>query len=94
MGKLYIIAHSFKDENKDYADFYNALKNGVDEYRHIMNGVWVVKTDKKAAELRDMLMPFMTFQERCCDLFFISELGDDRDGMIAKSYWEFFKKDE
>ena len=92
--KTYIITYTFRDPSKDYMDFYQKVKETVDDYRHILESAWVVKTDKTAKELRDELMPFMTFENRCCDMLFISELGEDRDGMIAKSYWEFFKEEK
>lgn len=92
--KRYIITYTFRDTSKDYMDFYNAIKTNVEDYRHIMECAWIVKTDKTAKELRDLLMPHMTFKDRCCDFLFVGELGKDVDGMIAKSYWEFMKDDD
>ena len=91
--KRYIITYTFRDMTRNFMDFYDAIKENVEDYRHIMESAWIVKTDKTAKELRDALMPFMTFKDHCCDFLFVGELGDDCDGMIAKSYWEFFKDD-
>ena len=92
--KKYIITYTFRDLTRDYMDFYQAIKENVEDYRHIMEDAWIVKTDKTAKELRDILMPYMTFSERSCDMLFVGELGKDLDGMIAKSYWEFMKDEE
>ena len=101
--KTYIITYNLKNPSKDYMPFYNAIKNNVDDYRHIMETVWVVKTDKTATELRDKLMPFMTFENYHCDTLFIAEINghtpESADGMIATSYWMFIndtggKKDD
>ena len=92
--KKYIISYTFRDPGKDYMEFYNAIKNNVGDYRHIMECAWIVKTDKTAKEIRDILIPYMTFKDRSCDMLFVGELGKDMDGMIAKSYWEFMKDDD
>lgn len=92
--KKYIIAYTLRDSTKDYMNFYSAIKTSVEDCRHIMESAWIVKTDKTAKELREILMPHMTFMDRSCDFLFIGELGEDLDGMIAKSYWKFIKDDE
>jgi hypothetical protein len=88
--KTYIVTYTLRDPGKDYMPLYNAIKNNVEDYRHIMESAWVVKMDKTAKELRDILIPHMSFSERSCDFLFIAEInGHTADGMIANSYWAF-----
>jgi hypothetical protein len=92
--KKYIIAYTLRDLTKDYMDFYSAIKTNVEDCRHIMESAWIVKTDKTANELRELLIPHLTFKDHSCDFLFIGELGEDFDGMLAMSYWKFMKDEE
>lgn len=98
--KTYIITYYLRNREKDYDGFYNAIKENMPEYRHVMESVWVVKSDKTAGEIVKLLSPHLYFLQSHCDMIFVGELDKENvDGMIAKSYWPFItdkeeKKDE
>lgn len=98
--KTYIIVYHFSSNVRNYMPFYDAIKENMPECRHIMETAWIVKSDKTATEIRDLLMPYLHFESFDCDSIFVGELDKENvDGMIAKSYWSFItdkeeKKDE
>ncbi len=80
--------------------FYDAIKENMPECRHIMETAWIVKSDKTATEIRDLLIPYLHFENYDCDTLFVAEIDKTNvEGMIAKSLWPFItdkveKKDE
>ena len=94
--KTYIITYQLRNREKAYDDFYNAIKENMPEYRHAMESVWIVRSDKTAGEIVKLLSPHLYFLQSHCDMIFVSEINKENvDGMIAKSYWPFITdKDE
>ena len=92
--KKYIIAYWFRNKARNYFPFYDALKENFPENRHVLEDMWVVKTDKSANEIYNALKSYLTFKDYDCDTIFVGELGDDWAGMIAKTHWKFIKDEE
>lgn len=70
--------------------FYDAIKENMPEYRHIMETTWIVKSDKTATEIRGLLMPYLHFENFDCDSIFVAEINKENvSGMLAKSFWPF-----
>lgn len=95
--KKYIITYHFHDNSRNYFPFYEAIKLNMPEYRHIIEGVWIVNSDKTAREIRELLLPHLHFAPYDCDSLFIAEINKENvSGMIGKSLWPFItdeKKD-
>ena len=93
--KTYIIAYNFSSNARNYMPFYDAIKENMPEYRHIIETAWIVKSDKTAAEIRDLLIPYLHFKNFNCDTLFVAEIDKTNvDGMIAKSFWPFITDKE
>ncbi len=53
----YIIGYDLR-KNKDYESLYEAIKSfGI--YAHILESQWAIVTDKKAVEVRNLLLTHM-----------------------------------
>ena len=87
--KKYIITYFLRSNSENYIPFYEAIKVNFPEYRHIMEPVWIVKTDKSAKEIMGAIHPKL----KQGDAIFVTEMGGDYEGMIAKSMWDFIKSD-
>ena len=90
--KTYIIAYHFSSNARNYMPFYDAIKENMPECRHIMETAWIVKSDKTATEIRDLLMPYLHFENFDCDSIFIGEITGDADGMLPTHCWKFINE--
>ncbi len=86
--KLYIITYGIKDFSHDYAEFYEVIKSNYPEWKHFVESGWLIKTEDTAAEICAKLLPKMANR----DSIFIAEVGEDKEGLIAKSIWEWIKE--
>lgn len=81
----------------DYSDFYTMIKTTyAGNYYHIVDDVWLIKTEETPAEILSKLVPLMNFntKERVTkDQIFVFELGDwfNYDGYGAKSIHDYIK---
>ena len=88
--KTYIISYNLRGRDRDYSDFYNAIKTSMPENRHILETAWIVKTDLTAKEILETLVPHLRFVDLDCDTIFVSEINkDNTNGMIARTLWPF-----
>lgn len=88
--KNYIIAYHLTDFAYNYAEFYATIKKEYPEYQHIIEELWVIKTDDTAKEIVAKLRP--TLQPK--DPIFVSDLGEDREGWVARGFWKWINKEE
>ncbi len=88
--KKYIIAYHFHSNTRNYSPFYEEIKNSFPECRHIMEGAWIVNSDKTAEEITKLLIPHLHFKNYDCDTLFVAEINKANvEGLIGKSLWPF-----
>ena len=90
--KTYIITYYLRNREKDYDDFYNAIKENMPEYRHVMESVWIVKSDKTAGEIVHLLLPHLYLGSPRANSIFVAEINAENiEGLIGKSHWDFLR---
>ena len=88
--KKYIITYHFHSNTRNYSSFYEEIKNSFPESKHILEGTWIVNSDKTADEITKQLVPHLHFENYDCDSIFVAEINKANvEGMIGKSLWPF-----
>ena len=97
--KIYILTYNLRNPGHNYAALYEAIKCNCEEYHHIMESSWLIKTDKTAKEFAEKIAPhFYKPQEGgfgLCDSWFVTEIPNEknREGFMAQSAWRFLDDD-
>lgn len=93
--KTYIIAYQLRNREKAYDDFYNAIKENMPDYRHVLEDMWIVKSDKTADEITRLLLPRLYLGSSRADSIFVAEINaENAEGLIGKSHWPFITDKE
>ena len=90
--KKYIITYHLRNKEKNYDSFYDTIKKNMPEYRHVLEDLWFVKSDKTANEIVHLLLPHLYFGPLRADSIFVAEINAENiEGLIGKSFWDFFR---
>lgn len=94
--KKYIITYYLRNKEKNYDSFYDTIKTNMPEYRHVLEDMWIVKSDRTADEITHLLLPHLYLGSPRADSIFVAEINAKNvEGLIGKSYWSFITdKDE
>lgn len=88
--KKYIITYHLRNKEKNYDSFYDTIKTNMPEYRHVLEDLWFVKSDKTANEIVSLLLPHLYFGPLRADSIFVAEINAENvEGLIGKSHWPF-----
>lgn len=94
MKKICIMAE-LRSFNKNYLDFYDAIKEYVTDWgikNHPLSNVWFIESENSVQELFDRLKQFVDKD----DFIFIMNVSDvhDYEGLMMKPFWKWLKNDE
>ena len=93
--KTYIITYWLRNREKVYDDFYDAIKENMPDYRHVLEDMWIVKSDKTADEITNLLLPHLYLGSPRADSIFVAEINaENAEGLIGKSHWSFITDKE
>ena len=93
--KKYIITYHLRNKEKNYDSFYDTIKANMPEYRHVLEDLWFVKSDKTANEIVHLLLPHLYFGPLRADSIFVAEINAENvEGLIGKSHWSFITDKE
>ncbi len=90
MAKTFLITYDLKRPGQNYSDLYDAIKSEGD-WQHPLESTWVVKTDNLvlANTIYEHLRPCIDEND---SLFIVEITAQDRQGWLAKSFWEWLKR--
>ncbi|WP_151808972.1 SinR family protein [Acinetobacter soli] len=57
--KSYMIGYDLNKSGKDYNGLINKIKDIADSWWHHLDSTWIIKSSKSAAEIRDLLSPYI-----------------------------------
>ena len=94
--KTYIITYWLRNREKIYDGLYDAIKQNMPEHRHVLEDMWIVKSDRTADEITHLLLPNLYLGSPRADSIFVAEINTKNiEGLIGKSHWSFITdKDE
>lgn len=90
MAKIFLITYDLKKPGQNYNEFYETIK-GCGEWQHPLESTWVVKvgSNYSSNDIYNQLRPRIDDG----DLMFVVDITDqDRQGWLAKTFWEWIKK--
>ena len=77
---------------RDYAPFYDAIKQIGSSYKHPQESTWFVATDEShdIGEMTTYLRRFLTRN----DTIFMAELTGETmvDGWLTNNFWDWYKR--
>ena len=90
MTKTFLITYDLKRPGQNYSDLYDAIKSEGD-WQHPLESIWAVKTgiSVSAGTLYERLRPLIDEND---SLFIVEITAQDRQGWLAKSFWEWLKR--
>ena len=90
MTKTFLVTYDLKIPGQNYSDLYDAIKSEGD-WQHPLESTWVVKTDNLvlANTIYEHLRPCIDEND---SLFIVEITAQDRQGWLAKSFWEWLKR--
>ena len=90
MTKTFLVTYDLKRPGQNYSDLYDAIKSEGD-WQHPLESTWVVKTDNLvlANTIYEHLRPCIDEND---SLFIVEITAQDRQGWLAKSFWEWLKR--
>ena len=89
MAKLFLITYDLKKPGQNYTELYDSIK-GCGQWQHPMESTWVVKVSNLTSsnDIYNLLRPKIDDN----DFLFVVEITDqDRQGWLAKTFWEWLK---
>ena len=93
--KTYIITYWLRNREKVYDGLYEAIKENMPDYRHVLEDMWIVKSDKTADEITNLLLPHLYLGSPRADSIFVAEINaENAEGLIGKSHWSFITDKE
>ncbi len=75
-SKAYIISYDLNSPGQDYSKLYEKIKS-LGKWWHHLDSTWIVKSDKKASEIRDYLADYLDKN----DELIVIKLGDSWAGI-------------
>lgn len=57
--KSYMIGYDLNKSDKDYEGLIKKIKEISGTWWHHLDSTWIIKTDKSAVEIRDLLKPYI-----------------------------------
>lgn len=87
MKKPYIITYAFSGDAKRYSGLYDAIK-GYPGWWHYIDNTWLILAECDANSIYKTLEPHV---DKDINLLII-EVGKDRQGLLPKKAWEWFKR--
>jgi hypothetical protein len=85
---LLLISHDLKSSAKDYAPFYEAIKNGSQEWWHFLESTWLVTTHLSADQFAKLLYPHMLNT----DSLLVIKVQKDYQGWLATEAWDWLNE--
>jgi len=85
----FLITYDLKGDESAYLPLYDAIR-GLGDYRHPLESVWEIRSDSSARELFNKLSNYIGDR----DLIYIVKLGDDYQGWLPKSFWDWKHKNK
>ena len=89
MNQTYLISYDLRAPGRDYAKLYEAIKKVADGYSRPLESVWIIRSPKSAAEIRDELQKHVDSND---GLLVIQVLGHWATRSIAELQTTWMKK--
>ena len=88
--KIFLISYDLRHPERNYSVLYDAIKDlaGNGRWQHPLESIWVVAVDenRSANSIFEILKPKIDND----DNLFVVEITDcDRQGWLAKSFWNW-----
>lgn len=89
MAKLFLITYDLKKPGQNYTELYDSIKSCGD-WQHPLESMWVVKVGTLASsnDIYKLLRPKIDDND---SLFVVDITDRDRQGWLAKTFWEWLK---
>jgi hypothetical protein len=87
MYKVYAICYDRKSPLKNYAPFYNAIKNSS-KWWHFLDATWLVCTNETAEQISARLRPHLGK----ADNLLVIEVRKDANGWLPKGAWDWINQ--
>lgn len=90
--KTFIITYDLRQPERNYSALYEAIKNvaGEGNWQHPMESVWVVSV-QETFSANDVYNAVRKEIDNNDSLFVVEITTTDRQGWLAKSFWEWMK---
>ncbi len=59
MLKSYMVGYDLNNSNKDYSGLIAKIKEISGTWWHHLDSTWIIRSEKSAKEIRDLLSPFI-----------------------------------
>jgi hypothetical protein len=80
-----IINYALRNQYKDYAPFFNAVKQNCDQWWHFLDSTWIIVTNHSAHEYAQFLLPHI----EATDSLFVARLHKDYQGWLPAEAWDW-----
>lgn len=85
----YIISYDLRTPERDYTSLYAAIKQLTPNWSHPLESTWVVRTEKSANDIYNILRLNMDRNDR---ILIIKVDPNDKQGWMDKSFWDWMNK--
>ncbi len=89
MSKLFLITYDLNKPGQNYSELYEQLKS-IGESQHPLESTWFIKTADEitADHIYGSLRKLIDDRDT---LFVVEITGSDRQGWLAKSFWNWIR---
>ncbi len=90
--KTFIITYDLRQPERNYSALYESIKNvaGEGNWQHPLESVWVVSI-QETFSANDVYNVVRKELDNNDSLFIVEITAKDRQGWLAKSFWEWMK---
>ena len=82
---ILLITHALNDQAKNYAPFFEALKNNANYWWHYLDTTWIVSTHYSANDYAKLLYPYMNDTDR----LLVVKIAKEYQGWLPTEAWDW-----
>ncbi len=83
-----LITYTLKNNEKDYSQLFEAIKNNSNGWWHYLKDAWIVNSSLDHQEYADRLYPFI----EKTDYFLVVKITKNYQGWLPKDAWDWLNK--
>ena len=89
MSKLFLVTYDLNRPGQNYSELYEQLRS-LGESQHPLESTWFIKT-ADIVTANDVYSKLRELIDEKDTLFVVEITGSDRQGWLAKSFWQWIR---